>query len=82
MTSDIDMNLTCLDLTWRDPYNLVSEHVWLKMLLPSLIVIVLMVGTVLHGGIILYERFSGDPRKRGLVNQVSQSVITDQITNP
>ncbi len=64
------MNLTSMDMTWRDPYNLVSEHFWLKIMLPSLIVSVLIVGTVLHGGIILYERFSGDPRKRGLVNQV------------
>ncbi len=76
----IGLSLADLDLSWHDPYDLVAESVWLQILLLSIILIVLILGTVLHGSIILYEHFGGDPQKRGLVNQVDILVLPDNMS--
>ena len=64
------LNLTDLDLSWQDPYNLVQESMALKITLTSLIIFVLIFGTVCYISLTIYERYGEDSQKRQLVNQV------------
>ncbi len=53
---------------WSDPYK--KFGLLEKSFIGLAIVLLLGVGTLLHALIISFERFAGDPQKRGLSNQV------------
>ncbi len=53
---------------WSDPYR--KFGLLEKSFIGLAIVLLLGVGTLLHALIISFERFAGDPQKRGLSNQV------------
>ncbi len=69
-----DMDIDC------DPNDCLNP--WIIAVLGFLIIISLIFGTILHGAGILYERYGGDPQKRGLTNQVTQKETTTRtLTN-
>ena len=70
-----ELNLTKLDLSWRDPYGLVQDYPGLKIILLVLMIGTLVFGTLCHGVIILFERYGQDFHKRGLINQVSKAEL-------
>ncbi len=57
-------------MSWRDPYDYVYVRLWLRILLGLVVLVITIFGTVLVCGLISFERFTGDPRKRGVLNQV------------
>ncbi len=69
-------NVTDIDLDWTDPYTLLDGLVWLKAIIGSFIGLKLTIGTYLMTAATLFERYSGDPRKRGLMNQVSREYFS------
>ncbi len=64
------VNLTNLDLPWTDPYSHLNGHYWIKILIGMSQILALAVGSGLNAGIIHFERYGGDPMKRGVLNQV------------
>ncbi len=66
---NFDLNF---DPDWTDPYVLLDGQTGFKICMGSYFVFLLCSGTFLDSGIICYEIYGGDPRKRGLLNQVSK----------
>ncbi len=73
-------NITQIDLSWTDPYSILEENPWLKACVGTLLVGALVVGTPLLLGITLFERFGGDPQKRGVLNQVRKLSIDKYLS--
>ncbi len=72
-TSDMyfpQINVSQVDLNWKDPYEYVYDGFVLRTVLAVLICVVTAIGTILYLGLISFERFGGDPQKRGILNQV------------
>ncbi len=55
---------------WHDPYLIMDFPT--KLAFAAHIVAILVFGTIAHLFFMHYERNSGDPQKRGLMNQVNQ----------
>ncbi len=64
------INVSQVDLNWKDPYEYVYDGFVLRTVLAVLICVVTAIGTILYLGLISFERFGGDPQKRGILNQV------------
>ncbi len=65
-----DKNLSHVELTWTDPYGYVYDRPWLRFLMGLLVIVISGFGSVLVWGLVMFERFGGDPQKRGILNQV------------
>ncbi len=65
-------NVSDIDLKWSDPYKYLDGQIGLKVFLTLYGCFVLSAGTFMSGILICYEKFGGDPMKRGLSNQVIQ----------
>ncbi len=63
--------ITEVDMSWSDPYNKLSLAV--KTLLGIFIGFTWVFGSLLLFALISFERYGGDPQKRGLRAQVFQS---------
>ena len=64
-----DKNLSHVELTWIDPYCYVYNRPWLRFLMGLLVIVISVFGTGLVWGLVMFERFGGDPQKRGILNQ-------------
>ncbi len=64
------INVTESDWSWIDPHNLYEDRHWQAVFVGVYSVFLLLLGTPLHVGMILYERIGGDPQKRGISNKV------------
>ncbi len=62
-----------LDLTWTDPYRTLDDSPFFKVGIGLAIMVLLSVGTCFTLGIALFEKWGGDPQKRGLSNQLLYS---------
>ncbi len=69
-------NVTTVELSWKDPYSVLDEHIKIKVFLSTYIWLVNLIGSYFHGILIFYERNAGDPLKRGLLNQVGIFAFT------
>ena len=69
-----------VDFSWADAFSQLDDHLELKVCLGLLLIVSMIVGTFLHGGMIVFERFEGDPRKRGLLNQLSSTMSFLMLT--
>ncbi len=58
---------------WTNPFD--SIDLGAKISTVSIVVVILVFGTVAHCLIIVLERYSGDPKKRGLVNQAGYLIV-------
>ncbi len=65
------MEVTEIDLNWSDPYSKLNNYFALKILIGAWIVFITIFGTINYVGIVAFELTSGDPKKRGILNQVS-----------
>ncbi len=75
-TKHLDMTtfespISKLDLGWKDPFAALNGFTITKIFIGLLIVGLLVSGTLLYIGITSFEKYGGDPQKRGLFNQVS-----------
>ncbi len=66
-------NLTEIDLSWIDPWKVANDQNASKIALGMFHVWNSIISTLLYVGFMDYERFGGDPQKRGINNQVSQN---------
>ena len=64
-------------MSWKDPYSLLDDCCVIKTVLASLILFKLVIGSYLLIVATLFERYGGDPQKRGLMNQV----LSEEISN-
>ena len=67
-------NETELEDVFLDPYTLLEDSTGFKVFSGLYFSIILITGSLLHIGIISYEKFGGDSRKRGIQNQVIKSM--------
>ncbi len=65
----MDVALESHWIAWTDPYNALG--IWAKVFLGIYVTLCVTVGTVLHLGMISYERYGQDPQKRSLNSQVN-----------
>ncbi len=68
------LDLTDFDLSWYDPYSLIK--IGGKICLSFSICITWLIGVFLHIGFYSFERYGGDPQKRGLPSQVHNYVTS------
>ncbi len=66
----INVNVTDIDLDWTDPYSQLHGKLGGKSAIITYQTVCLLTFTVLGIGMVLFERFGEDSRKRGLGNQV------------
>ncbi len=59
--------------TFVDPYSLLENQLFVRIGIGVYFSLILTIGTFLHIGIISYEKFGGDPQKRGIQNQVNNN---------
>ncbi len=65
------MELTSIKMVlWSDPYKMLDGKVGFQWTLAIYVISVLIIGSLILLGMIIYEREGGDPQKRGLKNQV------------
>jgi hypothetical protein len=55
---------------WKDPYEKIYDHPELTVVIWFIGFLNIIVGNLMLLGIILFERFGGDPQKRSILNQV------------
>jgi hypothetical protein len=56
---------------WKDPYDEIHEYPELKaVILWPISILILIIGNLMLFGIIMFERYGGDPLKRSILNQV------------
>ncbi len=58
------------DPSWSDPYRTMDGSPWIKVGVTLAVIVILTSGSMLSLGVALYEKWGGDPHKRGLSNQV------------
>ncbi len=61
---------------WQDPYAIVYNNLWLKLILGVFVISITITGTLLVMGLISYEKFGGDPQKRGIFNQLIAQMLS------
>ncbi len=71
------MNLSELELNWEDPYDFFSLGA--KSVIAGLLISFLFMGTPLYIGLISFERYGGDPNKRGFYNQVISPLVSFRL---
>ncbi len=69
--NDIDF-----DIFWTDPYSIIQGTLSGQILMVFVLTAILVSGTMLHLGIMFYEKFGEDPQKRSLLNQVSHKLVS------
>jgi hypothetical protein len=55
---------------WTDPYTELQDYPKLKAAILTIGILILSIGNLMLYGIVLFERFGGDPQKRSILNQV------------
>ncbi len=70
-----EMEFNSADLNWSDPFLLNGRPIF-RGAIGSWMLIQLVYGSVLHLGLASFEHYGGDPKKRGLQNQVSKCTLT------
>ncbi len=66
----LDLAISSIEDKFVDPYTLLDGQIVFKAFVGIYYLLSLATGTLLQVGIISYEKFGGDPQKRGLRNQV------------
>ena len=66
----LDLAISSIEDQFVDPYTLLDGQIVFKAFVGIYYLLSLATGTLLQVGIISYEKFGGDPQKRGLRNQV------------
>ncbi len=72
-------NVTNIDLTWQDQFAIFDDYVWMKVIQVIVPIFVLILGTGLLLGMISFEKYGEDPRKRGLFNQLLSQLFSITI---
>ena len=69
------MNISKVNLIQHNPLPVSFPQTVFVVSYIAFVLFVLFVGTALHAGIISFERYGGDPQKRGLVNEVTEAEL-------
>ncbi len=67
---DIAQDFTDVAWSWKNPFSLQNEDIGLKVGLVVFNIATVLLGAILYFAFYSYERYGGDPQKRGLINQV------------
>ncbi len=68
----VNSSLGHLESKWVDPYLLIHGQSWAKIVIGIFIYIMLIVGSYLLIAAGIFEHNCGDPKKRGIRNQVNK----------
>ena len=66
-----NFNVTEVDLSWSDPYDLLDGNLAAKIGLAGFQVGIFIFGSVVCLAMMSFEHYGEDPRKRGIFNQVN-----------
>ncbi len=61
-------------LSWTSPYQILDGHAWIKIFLAVFNTANIILGVFCYVVYYSFERHGGDPQKRGLLNQVSNTI--------
>ena len=75
----INVTISDVDFVWKSPSRALDGKSGLKIIAACFMIFNWILGTFLYVGLILFERFGGDPMKRGLSNQVKYLHLQNRI---